>query len=296
MNNVALPLVSVITVNYNQAAVTHALLKSLEKISYTSVEIIVVDNGSIGDDIKNVVQDFPSVRLILTNKNLGFAGGNNVGIKAAKGELILLINNDVEVTPGFLEPLLETIQSKPSIGFVSPKILFFDSGEIIQYAGSHRISPYTGRGKRIGYLEKDTGQYDKVYKTEFGHGACLLVSRDVIKKVGLMPEIYFLYYEESDWVEQARKKGFEVYFTGTSMVYHKESISTGKNSPLKTYYMARNRIIYLNRNTSGIKRSTALLFYIFIATPKKLIFFLLKGEVVNFKSYLSGLAWHLQRK
>lgn len=295
MTNSELPLVSIITINYNQATVTCALLKSLEKISYKPVEIIVVDNGSAGDDIKNAIQGFPTVKLILTHKNLGFAGGNNVGIKAAKGDLVLLINNDVEVTPDFLEPLVETIRSKPAIGFVSPKILFFNSGEIIQYAGSHRMSPYTGRGKRIGYLEKDEGQYDKVYKTEFGHGACLMVTRDVITKVGLMPEMYFLYYEESDWVTQAKKMRFEVYFVGTSKVYHKESISTGKNSPLKTYYMARNRIIYINRNTSGLQRFAALLFYLFIASPKNLILSLLKGEIDNFKSYLSGLAWHLQK-
>src|SRR6218665_3487772 len=108
MNNAELPLVSIITVNYNQAAVTCELLKSLRKISYKPIEIIVVNNGSTGDDIKTAMQDFPDVKLILTEKNLGFAGGNNVGIKAATGQFFLLVNNDVEVTPGFLEPLVET--------------------------------------------------------------------------------------------------------------------------------------------------------------------------------------------
>jgi GT2 family glycosyltransferase len=116
MKSVSYPLVSVVTINFNQTAVTRDLLVSLRNISYPAIEIIVVDNGSRDTSVQSLKQEFPEINLIITGKNLGFAGGNNVGIKDAKGEYILLVNNDVEVTPGFLEPLVETLQQQPGAG------------------------------------------------------------------------------------------------------------------------------------------------------------------------------------
>jgi GT2 family glycosyltransferase/acetyltransferase-like isoleucine patch superfamily enzyme len=295
MKNPDYPLVSIVTVNYNQTNVTRDLLISLRNITYPAIEIIVVDNGSADDSIKVLKGEFPEIKLILTGKNTGFAGGNNIGIKAGTGDYFLLINNDVEVTPGFLEPLVDCFQKNPKVGVASPKIVYFNRDEKIQYAGSSRINPFTGRGKRFGYLEKDTGQYDFDLKTELGHGAGLMTSKAVLESVGLLPEEYFLYYEEHDWTESAKRKGYEVHYVGTSKIYHKESISTGKNSPLKTYYLSRNRILFAKRNSS---RSEFLLsiFYIWaIAAPKNILSFLVKGDTKNLNGYLKGLLWHVDR-
>ncbi len=288
------PLVSLVTVNYNQTKVTRDLLVSLRKITYPSIEIIVVDNGSADDSITVLKEEFPEIKLIISKRNTGFAGGNNIGIKQGTGEYFLLINNDVEVTPGFLEPLIDTIKKNPKAGIASPKIVYFNRDEQIQYAGSSRISPFTGRGNRVGYLEIDKGQYDFIVKTELGHGACLLTSKAVLDSIGLLPEIYFLYYEEHDWTETAKRKGFEVYYVGTSKIYHKESVSTGKNSPLKTYYLSRNRILFSKRNTSRKERFFSALYITLIAAPKNLLGFFLKWDMENFKAYLRGILWHLR--
>src|ERR1051325_3079625 len=218
------PLVSIVTVNYNQTAVSRDLLLSLRKISYPNVEIIVIDNGSADDSISVLGKEFPEIQLIKTNQNLGFAGGNNVGIRVSKGDYLLLLNNDVEVTPGFLEPLVETLQNEPRAAVASPKIVFHGRNEMIQYAGSSKINMFTGRGRRIGYLETDNGQYDSIHPTELGHGACIMVSRQAISVVGLMPEDYFLYYEDHDWTEMMKRQNFKVYYVGTSKIYHKESV------------------------------------------------------------------------
>jgi GT2 family glycosyltransferase len=287
------PLVSIVTINFNQTSVTRDLLLSLQNISYPSIEIIVVDNGSRDTSVQSLKQEFPEINLIVTGKNLGFAGGNNVGLKEAKGEYLLLINNDVEVTPGFLEPLVAIFQQEPNVGIASPRIVYFDRNELIQYAGAVSINPYTGRGKKLGYLETDTNQYNWVCETELGHGACLLTSRKVMEEVGLLPEVYFLYYEEHDWTEQVKRAGYRVYYVGTSKVYHKESISVGKNNPIKTYYLVRNRLLYLKRNTRGLTQLSSMLFFFGLAMPKDILKLLLRMDFPNLKSYIQGISWHL---
>lgn len=288
------PLVSIITVNFNQANVTREFLASLKNITYPAYEVIVVDNGSADSSIADLQVEFPWIKLIFTHQNLGFAGGNNVAIRIARGNYILLINNDTEVTPGFLEPLVRTFQQNQDAGLVSPKILYFNREERIQYVGSVRSHPVLGRGKRIGYLEIDTGQYDEVRETDYGHGACLMASRTVIDSIGGLPEIYFLYYEEHDWTVQAKTAGFKVYFVGTSKIYHKESISVGNNSPLKTYYHSRNRILFMRRNAKGITFILALLFFLFLATPKKIGIYILKMDHQNLRAYMKGILWNIR--
>ena len=287
------PLVSIVTVNYNQTEVTRDLLASLEIITYPSVEIIVVDNGSRDNSVLSLKEEFPSIKVIQTRKNLGFAGGNNIGINEGKGEFFLLVNNDVVVTQTFLEPLVDALMDNANAGLASPRILYYDTKEIIQYAGAVKISTLTGRGRKIGHLQTDVGQFNSVRNTGLGHGACLLIANKVIQSVGLLPEEYFLYYEEHDFTEQAKSKGFGVYYVGTAKVYHKESVSIGRTSPLKTFYQARNRILYLKRNSSPFMLIIFLLFFFLIAVPKRTIKYLIQKDFENLKAYLTGISSHV---
>jgi hypothetical protein len=286
------PLVSIITISYDHPQVTCALLESLRHITYSNVEVIVVDNASPKDDPAIIHQSFPEIIFIQSKVNLGFAGGNNLGIRQAKGKYILLLNNDTEVEPGFLEPLVAKLESNSKIGAVSPKIKFFFQPDTIQYSGQAPINPYTMRSHGYGYGVKDSGQFDQDAPTSFVHGAAMMIPLEVMRKVGMMAEIYFLYYEELDWAARIRAAGYELWYVHNSTVLHKESMSTGKLSPFKTYYMNRARILYLRRNVHGVQFLIAFLYQIIIAVPKNVFTFLVKGQNDHLMAYLKAVMWH----
>jgi GT2 family glycosyltransferase len=277
MENV--PLVSVITINYNQSAVTAQLLESLNNLTYKNKEVFVIDNGSPTDNPDWLQDDFPWISLVKTGKNLGFAGGNNIGISKSKGDYLLFINNDTEVPPGFLEPLVEFMEKEKKAGMVSPKIKFHWDPTLIQYAGFTRMTNYTVRNKAIGY------------KSNSVHGAAMIGKREVVEKIGPMPDLYFLYYEEHDWAQMAKRAGYKLFYNPDSFILHKESVSTGKESPLKTYYLNRGRLIYTLRNASGCKMPISIAFQFLISLPKNSLIFVIKQEYTNLKSYWKAYLW-----
>lgn len=287
------PLISVITVNYNQAEVTSCLLSSLEACSYTNLEIIVVDNGSV-EDCRFLKLKFPHIQLIHNSKNLGFAGGNNVGLSIAKGSFVLFVNNDVEVQPDFLEALLLPFMEDETTCATSPKIKYYHSRDQIQYAGSHAVNPFTLKNKHIGTGEFDYGQYDQTRKTDYAHGACMLVSIETIRKIGFMDESYFLYYEEQDWCERMNRSGGSIYYVFNSVVLHKESISTGKNSPLKVFYLTRNRLLFARKNFNGFPFFISMLYFVCLTIPKNTLSKL--RNRAHLRAFYSGIIWNLNHK
>ena len=288
------PLISIITVNYDHPEVTLALLSTLRQITYPNIEIIVVDNASPNDDPTILKNSYPEITFIQSAVNLGFAGGNNLGIRIAKGKYLLFINNDTEVEPGFLEPLVMKLETNPAIGAVSPKIKFYSHPNTIQFCGQAPMNHYTMRSHGIGHGVVDIGQFEVDSLTHFVHGAAMMVPRTVIEKVGLMPECYFLYYEELDWCARIKKAGFELWYVHNSTILHKESISTGKLSPFKTYYMNRSRLLYLRRNVTGATFFVAMIFQLFVSIPKNLLLFLLKKDKGHFKAYTRMIMWHFR--
>ncbi|MBL0744250.1 glycosyltransferase family 2 protein [Chryseolinea lacunae] len=286
------PLVSLITINYNTLTDTQQLLESVEKLTYKNIEMIVVDNASKVSPGAALTAKFPWIKFIQSDVNLGFAGGNNLGIKASKGDYVFLVNSDTIVFPDFLEPIVAFMESHPDAGMATPKVLYPD-GKTLQYAGAIRINPYTGRGRRLGLLEQDHGQYDKNYKTDLGHGAALIIPRRIIDLVGLMPELYFLYYEEHDWCEMVKRAGFSMYYIGDSKILHTESVSTGNDSPLKTYYLTRNRLIFMRRNFSGIPLLSGMLFFFTVSLPWNILKYTAKGKMTLLKAFLRGVGWNL---
>jgi GT2 family glycosyltransferase len=285
--------VSIISINYNQTRVTCELLQSLRKLTYQDVEVIVVDNYSPDDPSQTITTLFPEVKYIRSEINLGFAGGNNLGIKHSTGDYIMFLNNDTEVDPSFLEPLVELFETNPDAGLASSKILYFNSGGVIQYAGSTCINPFTGRNKRIGFMEKDHGQYNSIRETDLGHGAAMMVPRKVIDKIGVMPEFFFLYYEEVDWCESIKRAGYKIYFVPQSQVYHKESMSVGKNSTLRTYYLTRNRLLFMRRNTTGYVKLFWIIFFVMVSLPKNTLQFIVKREINHGKAFWKALFWNV---
>ena len=288
----SLPKVSIITVNYNGEDVTCEMLESMRHVTYNNIEIIVVDNAS-PRDCSIIAQRFPEVKLIRSQKNLGFAGGNNLGIREATGDYILMLNNDTIVPASFLEPMVETFTNNKNVGIVSPKILFYYSEGLVQYAGTGKISTLTCRGNTNGYMQKDKGQFNYEAATELSHGACMMISREAIDKVGLLDETYFMFYEEYDYCERIKKAGFDIFYNGNSYILHKQSVAIGKNSALKSYYMFRNRIYFSRKNFTGLNRVLSVVYTFTIAMPKNFLSELIKGRSENSAAILRGSLWNL---
>lgn len=285
---------SVITVNYNQPDVTEALLLSLKKHAPGALlEVIVVDNAPVKNYLPQFIEHYPEIVYIKSDKNTGFAGGNNLGIAKAKGEYILLLNNDTEITEGFINAMIEEIESKPEIGLLSPLINYFENKSVIQYAGFTPMSYATARNKAIGYLEEDEGQFDNVSReTGFCHGAAVMCRNTDLMKAGLMDERYFLYYEELDWCEKFKRTGKKIWFTGKARIYHKESMSVGKQSIIKSYFMARNRLLYIRKNADPLNKLFFWLYYSCLVIPKEVLSHLLRKRYDLAKYTIKGLWWN----
>lgn len=287
-------LVSIITINYNQTQVTAELLQSVQQLNYPHYELIVVDNGSANDPTAALLQHMSTARIIRSEHNLGFSGGNNLGIQHAKGDYFLLLNNDTELPPNCLQTLIDCYQQQPNAGIVCPKIRYFDHPQPIQYVGYTPLNPISARNHTIGQYQADVGQYNQTTTTPYAHGAAMLVSRKVVEQVGLMPEIFFLYYEELDWSEQIRRAGYQIYVEPRATVFHKESVTTGKDSPLKTYYLTRNRILFMRRNAAWWQLLLFIPYTLWVMIPKNLLFFALKRQTAHLKAFWQGVTWHLR--
>lgn len=260
---------SIITINYNGLKDTCELIESLPLGNHT-IEVIVVDNASKEDEASIIENRYPTIKVIRSNKNLGFAGGNNLGIKAAQGRYLFFINNDTLLShqPSAIDSLISRLESDEKIGMVCPKIRFAWGDNPIQFAGYTLLSRFTMRNRSIGFGETDKGQYDTPHSTPYAHGAAMMVKREVLEKVGFMPECYFLYYEELDWSMMFTRAGYTIWYEPACTIYHKESQATGQNSPLKVYYLTRNRLLFVKRNKKGYAKYITYAYLICMVAPR----------------------------
>ena len=249
----------------------------------------MVDNASTQDEASIISEKYPHIKVIRSKQNLGFAGGNNLGIKEAKGKYILLINNDTYFKEFNITPLIERLESSDKIGIVCPKLRFAWGNNPIQYAGYTSLSQITVRNKAIGFGEEDKGQYNTAHPTPYAHGAAMLIKREAIAKVGLMPECFFLYYEELDWSMLFTRADYEIWYDPACTVFHKESQTTGQNSPLRTYYITRNRLLFVKRNYQGINKYLSYTYLIGIVAPRDIIKFTLQGRLDLTKAVYRGI-------
>lgn len=291
-------LVSVITVNYNQPAVTEELLDSIARHNtYEPLEILVVDNGSRQDHTARWQAKYPYVRFIRSEENLGFAGGNNLGIREAKGRYLFFINNDTEITAGLIESLVNVLETSPSVGIVSPKIRYHSEPTRLQYAGYTPMNYFTARNRCIGLGEEDRGQYDAASgPTGYAHGAAMMVRRDALEAAGPMPQTYFLYYEEMDWCESFRRAGYQIHTQLSALIYHKESVSVGKASALKEYFMNRNRILFIRRNAPRLARLVFHLYFIAAVMPRNILAYLRAGKAGFIRILAKAVWWNLAHR
>ncbi|MDH4135795.1 MAG: glycosyltransferase family 2 protein [Anaerolineae bacterium] len=255
-----MPWVTIIVLNWNGLADTLECLESLAGLDYPTYEVVVVDNDSTDGSVEAIRARFPQVTLIENGENLGFAGGNNVGMCYAMDQgtdYVLLLNNDTIVDPEFLTTLVKAAESDPSIGIVSPILYYYDEPHTIWCAGAS-IDWRRGVTHRLRAEEPDDGQDERIHEVDFVSGCALLAKSSVVKDTGLMDHEFFLYYEEADWCVRARAQGYRIVFVRAAKVWHKVSRSAGQDTPLVSYYMTRNTLRFLWKNLSGGRRLLAV--------------------------------------
>lgn len=284
--------VSIITVNYRQAHHTVEFLKSINKSTYPDIEVLVVENGWNEDHDEAYRAAYPDVRILHCKENLGFAGGNNLGILAATGDYLFFLNNDTEVPSDTIANLVSILESDSSIGVICPRIYYYDQPETLQYAGFTQMNWWTAQN-HANHFKESLKPVDKVESTSFAHGAAMMVTKEAVLKSGLMPENYFLYYEELDWIHNIRNKGFEVKVHHGSYILHKESVSTGRASVLKTYFQTRNRILFIRRN-AGARKWVFFLYFILAVLPVHVARYAFANQWYHIRSLVAGAFWNIR--
>ncbi len=269
--------VYILILNWNNWRDTFVCLESVFKNSYPNYQVVVIDNastdgseekilewadkksiahvrydrktaekGGLFDKEKDLTQ--PSMVFIQTGSNLGYAGGNNVGIQYVLNQddckYVWLLNNDTVVDIDALTEMVRTVEADDKIGMVGSKLLYHNRPDIIQAAGGCSIVPWMGNASIIASNEKDDGTWDEPFEPSYISGASLLVKKEAVEAIGLMDEKYFLYWEDADWGVRARRKGYRLLYCPKSKVWHKEGGTTGYLSPQADYYWIRNGLYF----------------------------------------------------
>ena len=291
------PKVSIIILNWNTTDVTCQLLNSIKlNLTYPNVEIILVDNGSKENPSNDFLSVLSGIKIILNPSNYGFSAGCNIGMREATGDYFFFLNSDTEITKGLIEKLLEAFQEDSKTGIVSPRIHSFYKQDEIEYAGYSRVHPITGRSRVISSSSKQMKPNQKFAETYFAYGAAMMISKKVYEAVGGLCEDYFAYYEELDWSNRIREKGYKIICNTEALVYHKGSMSTASNTPFKTFLLTRNRMLYMRRNFFGVNYFFFIVYFLLFAVPKNLISYLVSFQFDNLLAYLKALDCHLRGK
>lgn len=247
------PRVSIIIVSWNAQSVVERCLPSVVQTDYPNLEILFADNASTDGTAAWIAREYPSVKIVRHPDNWLFCRGNNAAVPHATGEFILLLNNDVEVPPDWLQPLVDTMTRHPDVGAVQPKLLQYDERNRFEYAGAaggfiDRVGyPFT-RGRLFDTMEFDRGQYDDPCDVFWATGAALLLRRSALDEVGLLDERFEMHMEEIDLCWRLLRHGYRVRVQPRSTVYHIGGASLPQSSPRKTYYNFRNSLLLLYKN------------------------------------------------
>ncbi len=267
------PKVSIIILNWNGLSDTIECLNSLKELTYPSYEVVVVDNGSQGDDAKALKERFGcSIHLLCNDRNYGFAGGNNIGIRFAQDNLnpdyFLLLNNDTVVEPNFLDEMVKVADADPKIGVAGAKIYSYHEPDYLQFVWGE-FEPWKGHAKmvppalssKVRKRELDKGQYDVVREVDWVSGCCFLIKKSALKEIGLLDEGYFSFWEELDFCLRARKKGYKIVFVPKAKVWHKLLKSSRRVPGLPEYYSVRNRFRLMRKYASRWQYISFLLYF-----------------------------------
>jgi GT2 family glycosyltransferase len=288
------PKIAIVILNWNGLSDTLECLESLKTIVYPNYVIVIIDNGSKGNDAEIIREKFGDfICVIEEEKNLGFVSGCNEGIQWALcsgADYILLLNNDTVVDSSFLIELVKVAQSNIQIGIVGPKICYYEQPNKIWFAGG-KINFWTGITHFIGRDEFDYGRFDCIKEVDFVSGAALLIKKETIRGIGLLNELYFAYYEETEWCTKAKRAGFKVVYVPNARIWHKTYMR--KTSEIEIYYTTRNRFIFMKRNSTAVQLVVFSLFFLMtdlLGQMKTKLFMRPKSFVAYLKGIYDGLS------
>jgi GT2 family glycosyltransferase len=283
------PLVSIIIPNYNGIKDLRSCLQSLRKLKYTDKEIIVVDSGSTDGSAQLVSEEFPEVKLIKTEE-MGIGEANNIGIKAAKGDLIVFdLNNDDIVDENWLTYLVKSIETSPNIGVVCGKRYLKGQDKILDSAGA-RIHFLTGTVPAIGRGRTDSAKYDVMKEVDYV--PVPMVKREVFDKIGLCDPEYYLYYEEPDFCLRAKKAGYTVLYVPSAVFWHRRSATIGKGSPRKHYYERRNRMRFIIKMFPFPALIIPLVFHSVFMSVLYSIYYFIRSDFRYLQAEWNSLLWN----
>lgn len=291
------PSLAVIIVNWNSFDVTFNCLQSLKDVDYPLLDVIIVDNGSTDNSGSKLSRAYPDFTFLYNDENLGFTGGNNTGIEYAIKEhldLIMLLNNDTVVTPDFASILVEKLVQDSQIGAIQPKIMFNKERRIIWNAGSFYNS-FWAISKTRGFEETDNGQYNKPEEIPWVTGCCFLTKTEIVKKIGLLDQKFFIYFEDTDWSFKIRKLGYKLVFEPSSVIYHEVGMSNqnrkghneGNVSPFSHYQTVRNHLYFIRRYSRGVNIIGAWSYQV-VKFVGYIGYFLIRRRFVKLKFVLRG--------
>jgi GT2 family glycosyltransferase len=332
----ALPKVSIIILNWNNWKDTIECIESVYQINYSNYDVILVDNGSTNDSVKQIKRHFNeldekksnhfisalnnpinfvesslkllsppidnidgrhAIFLIETNKNWGFSEGNNIGLrfccKNLNPDYVLLLNNDVIVDSDFLNELVQAAERLPDVGFVGPKIYYYEHNgkkDVISFAGAS-VDLIRGWFTIFGIDQVDDGQQDNEKIVDLLQGSCILVKRKVVKDIGLLDPVYFFYWEDADWCIRGKKNNWSSFFAPAAKIWHKGGkASTGRKNTFQIFYFVRNRIIFMRKNSESKKFFIFLLYYFGYEFWKLCVYYTLQGNLGSLRTFLKATA------
>ena len=299
--------VSIIVLNWNGLEDTTECLESLQKITYPNCEVIVVDNGSKGNDAQELRKRFGNyIHLIQNEKNYGYTGGNNIGIRYAldngSPDYFVILNNDMVVAPDFLTEMVKVAEGDDSIGIVGPKIYYYDLPDCIYSAGM-RISMRWGRSVILGCKQVDVGQYDAQQEMDCVSGCCLLIKKEVTQQAGMFDESYFCYWDEVDYSIRARRAGFKIAYTPKASVWRRQVLRKKlwgklpyeeKASALAYYYWARNNFKFMRKHGTRGQYYTSLVYFfgchlLFVTALRLLYHYNIRQLIAFYRGVRDGL-------
>lgn len=286
---------AIVILNWNGRFFLEKFLPSVIQHKHPDAEIIIADNDSSDDSIEFLKEVYPDIRIIKNDKNYGFAGGYNKALEKVDATYFVLLNSDIEVSPGWMEPVLEYMDNNPRVAACQPKILSYDEPGKFEYAGASggfidRYGYPFCRGRIFLSLEEDQGQYDDITEVFWATGACLFVRSEIFRSQGGFDEDFFAHMEEIDFCWRLKNEGYKIMAIPGSVIYHVGGGTLPKSSARKTYLNFRNNMILLHKNMPG-KYLPRVIIARFILDGIASLKFLAEGHVKDFlavfRAYLS---------